>query len=68
MRTRRVSACRGDVSTYELLIEDGAASHALRDDDTGPVVADLCATCGAEYAIRVATVGCTVCSSRLALG
>ena len=68
MRTRRVSACRGDVSTYELLIEDGAASHALRDDDTGPVVADLCATCGAEYANRVATVGCTVCSSRLALG
>ena len=68
MRTRRVHACRGDVSTYELLFEDGAASHALQDDDAGPVVADLCAACGAEYANRVATVGCTVCSSRLALG
>ena len=67
MRTRRVSACRGDVSTHELMYEDGAASHALQDDDTGPVVTNLCATCGAEYANRVATVGCTVCSSRLAL-
>ena len=68
MRTRRVSACRGDVQTYTLLIEDGAASHALQDDDAGPVVAGLCAACGAEYANRVATVGCTACSSRLALG
>ena len=68
MRTRRVSACRGDVSAYELLFEDGAASHALHDDDAGPVVADLCAACGAAYADRVATVGCTVCSARLALG
>ena len=68
MRTRRVSSCRGDVSTYELLFEDGAASHALRDDDAGPVVADLCAGCGAAYANRVATVGCTGCRSRLALG
>ena len=68
MRTWRVSACRGDVSAHELMYEDGAASHALQDDETGPVVADLCAACGAEYANRVATVGCTVCSSRLALG
>ena len=49
--------------------KDGAASHALQDGDTGPVVADLCAACGAEYADRgVAAVGCTVCCARLALG
>ena len=68
MRTRRVSACRGDVSTYALLIEDGAASHALRDDDTGPVVADLCADCGAAYADRSGTAGCSVCRERFAIG
>ena len=67
MRTRRVSACRGDFSTYALLIEDGAASHALQDDDVGPVVADLCAAYGAAYADRVATDGCTVCCAQLAL-
>ena len=68
MRIRRVSACRGGVSTYELMYEDGAASHALQDGDVGPVVADLCAACGAAYADRVATDGCTVCRARLALG
>ena len=68
MRTRRVNACRGGVSTTTLVFKDGAASHALQDEDDGPVVAGLCADCGAAYANRAGTVGCSVCRERLAIG
>ena len=50
-----------------MVYEGGAASHALQDDDDGPVVADLCADCGAAYAGRVSTDGCSVCRARLAI-
>ena len=70
MRTRCANACRGDVSTTTLMFEDGAASHALQDEDDGPVVFGLCAAdCGAAaYADRSGTVGCSVCRERLAIG
>ena len=69
MRTRRANACRGDVSATTLMIEDGAASYALQDEGpSDPVVADLCADCGAACAGRAGPAGCSVCRARLAIG
>ena len=66
-RARRRHRWAGEVTRTRLMVEDGAASPALRDGGDA-AYADLCECCSAAYADRVAESGCAACGERLALG